>query len=85
MKARISQLHMTETAWQKYINWVPADGELVIYDPDETYTYARIKVGDGKRTLKDLDFFITSAIEEQLKQVRFEDSIDGGRITEYAK
>ena len=85
MKARISQLHMTAAEWQKHSNWVPEPGELVIYDPDDIYEHARIKVGDGKRALKDLDFFIDSAIAEMLRQVRFEDSVDGGRITEYAK
>jgi hypothetical protein len=85
MKARISQLHMTEVEWQKYSQWTPNVGELVVYDPDDNYSYARIKIGDGKRTLKDLDFFISSTIEEILKQVRFEDSVDGGRITEYTK
>ena len=85
MKARISQLHRTESDWQLYSNWKPESGELIIYDPDETHAYARIKVGDGQRTLSELDFFVTSAIEELLKQVRFEDSVDGGRITEYNK
>lgn len=85
MKARISQLHKTEAEWQTYSRWVPNVGELVVYDPDTLHSYARIKVGDGKRTLQELDFFIDSAIEEILKQVRFEDSIDGGRITEYVK
>ena len=83
MKARISQLHRTEAEWQKFSSWIPEPGELIVYDPDVNYPHARIKVGDGKRKLKDLDFFITSAIEALLKQVRFEDSIDGGRITEY--
>lgn len=83
MKARISQLHKTEVEWKKYSNYILEPGELVIYDPDENYPYSRIKVGDGQRTLGELDFFVTSAIEELLKQVRFEDSIDGGRITEY--
>ena len=83
MKARISQLHMTEAEWQKYSQLVPEAGELIVYDPDSKHPHARIKVGDGKRTLKELDFFIDSAITEILRQIRFEDSVDGGRITEY--
>lgn len=83
MKARISQLHMTEADWFRYSQMVPEAGELIIYDPDATHPYARIKVGDGKRSLGELDFFIDSAITEVLKQIRFEDSVDGGRITEY--
>ena len=85
MKARISQLHMTEAEWLKYPSLIPEPGEFIIYDPDDTYQYARVKVGDGKRTIKELDFFIDSVIVETLKQIRFEDSVDGGRITEYTK
>jgi hypothetical protein len=85
MKARISQLHMTEAEWLNYSTWIPESGELVVYDPDDIHSYARIKVGDGKRTLQEIDFFIDSAIAEFLKQVHFVDTIDGGRITEYAK
>lgn len=85
MKARISQLHMTEADWLKYASLIPEAGEFIVYDPDEAHQYARIKVGDGKRTLKELDFFTDSVLEETLKQIRFEDSIDGGRITEYKK
>ena len=83
MKARISQLHKTEAEWQRYSQWIPEAGELVVYDPDTSYPYARVKVGDGKRMLSELDFLIDSTIAEILKQVRFEDVIDGGRITEY--
>ena len=85
MKARISQLHKTETEWLKYSYLVPEAGELIVYDPDGIHSYARIKVGDGIHTLEELDFFIDSAVEEILRQIRFEDSVDGGRITEYFK
>ena len=85
MKARISQLHKTEAEWNKLSQWVPLAGEFIIYDPDPSNNqpHARIKVGDGEHTLGELDFFVESAIAEILRQVRFEDSVDGGRITEY--
>lgn len=80
MKARISQLHKTEAEWLEYPQWTPEPGELVVYDPDEQHLHARIKVGDGVRTLQELDFFIDSAIAEILRQIQFEDVADGGRI-----
>ena len=83
MKARISQLHMTEAEWAKYASLIPEAGEFIVYDPDSAHPHARIKVGDGVRKLSELDFFIDSAIGEILKQVHFEDTIDGGRITNY--
>lgn len=83
MKARVSNLHKTENDWKRLNNWVPEAGELVIYDPDQQYSYARLKVGDGKKTLKELSFFIDSAVETMLQQHRFTEIIDGGRITAY--
>lgn len=80
MKARISQLHKTEAQWDSTLPWIPEPGELVVYDPDEKHRYARIKVGDGVRTLHELDFFIDSAIAEMLNQIKFESVNDGGRI-----
>lgn len=85
MKARVSQLHMTEAEWQKWSQWIPESGELVVYDPDDQHPHARIKVGDGIRKLCELDFFIDSAINEILKQIRFSSVIDGGRITDYTE
>jgi hypothetical protein len=80
MKARISQLHKTELEWQEYVQLVPEPGELIVYDPDESHPYARVKLGDGVHTLKELDFFIDSAIAEALNQIKFATVNDGGRI-----
>jgi hypothetical protein len=85
MKARVSQLHKTAAEWDKLSYWIPEAGEFIIYDPDETHLYARIKVGDGSRKLSELEFFIDSAVMEVLQKVRYDTVIDGGRITEYAK
>lgn len=80
MKARVSHLHKTAADWEKHNNWVPEAGEFVIYDPDSTIKYARIKVGDGKRKLSDLDFFIDSTALNLMQQAHFFDILDGGRI-----
>lgn len=83
MKARVSHLHKTETEWLKLSDWKPEAGELVIYDPDEYYNYARLKVGDGKRTLKDLPFFIENTISELLEKQQYFEIVDSGRITNF--
>ena len=54
MKARVCNLHKTEAEWIKLNTWVPEAGELIVYDPDAHHNYARIKMGDGVRPLKDL-------------------------------
>lgn len=83
MKARISFLHKTEAEWNALSSWVPASAELVVYDADDTHDYARIKLGDGKTPLCDLNFFIDRAILEALKNQSTSKIIDGGRIENY--
>lgn len=85
MKARVSQLHKTEAEWLKYSDWIPEAGELVVYDPDENFKYSRVKVGDGKNKLSVLSFSIDAAIAAYIKKHRYEEIIDGGRITDYKK
>jgi len=81
MKARISNLHKTEAEWLKLSSFKPEAGELIIYDPDDKIKYSRIKVGDGARTLQELDFFIKSTTEDVLYEHRYDEEVDGGRIT----
>lgn len=82
MKARISNLHKTESEWKKLPSFVPEAGELIIYDPDEFYKYARIKIGDGASTLQELDFLIRSATTDILSEYKYSEIIDAGRITD---
>ena len=83
MKARVSNLHRTEIDWSTLNDWTPEAGELIVYDPDENYSYARLKIGDGATALKDLPFFIDESINSILRAQRFSTIIDGGRITDY--
>jgi hypothetical protein len=83
MRARVSLLHKTETEWNSMINFVPLSGEFIIFDPDKTHNYARLKVGDGNTKLKDLPFFIDSAIDQHITKRRYDEIIDAGRVTDY--
>lgn len=85
MKARLSLLHKQEAEWNKLSNWKPAAGEVVVYDPDENYDYARLKIGDGTKTLKELNFFIDKTVLSTLQKQRYFEIIDAGRITDYKK
>lgn len=80
MKARISQLHNTEAGWEKFLTWVPDAGELVVYDPDEKISYSRLKIGDGKRTLQELDFFLEEVIAAVTENVKTITSLDAGHL-----
>lgn len=47
--------HETEADWLKS-NYVPEDGEMVLYDEDKDHKQKRIKYGNGKDKVKDLPF-----------------------------
>jgi hypothetical protein len=85
MKARIGQLYKTEAEWNKFSEFIPLPGEFVIFSKDENYPYSRLKVGDGKTKLKDLTFFIDSAIDDHVTERFINDIIDAGRVSEYKK
>ena len=48
----------TETNWNKAIGFIPLAKEIIIYLPDENYSYSRIKIGDGKTGINDLPFVV---------------------------
>jgi hypothetical protein len=84
MKARISQLCKTEAEWNGLLDFVPFNGEIIVFAPDKQYRYARAKVGDGKTKLRDLPFFIDASINDFINN-HYDMIIDAGRITDYKK
>ena len=58
---QIIQVHKTEADWIQFAennpNYVPASGEIIVYDPDDKNTETRFKIGDGVRSVTDLPFF----------------------------
>ena len=85
MKARVSNLHKTEAEWAKFNTWKPEAGELIVYDPDSNFKYARVKLGDGINTLEKLPFFIDQAALALLQKQQYYEVLDAGRITAYKK
>ena len=83
MFARISNLAKTESEWSVHPDLVLNSGELAVFLPDQKFNFARLKIGDGKTSLKDLDFFIDTTIENALKKYKTTEIIDCGRITDY--
>ena len=65
IKTRIQSKHETEANWNKATNFIPLKGEIIIYDPDTTYDYPRIKVGDGKTNVISLKF-VTEGVTKQI-------------------
>lgn len=56
INSRIQQKHDIESNWLKAINFIPKQGELIVYDIDENHNYERIKIGDGITTVSSLPF-----------------------------
>ncbi len=56
INARVILKHDTEANWLKATTFVPKAGELIVYDPDTTYNYTRIKIGDGSTKVSALPF-----------------------------
>lgn len=52
---RVQNKHATESEWLTS-TLVPLVGELIVYEPDDTYNYSRYKIGDGVTAVNDLPF-----------------------------
>lgn len=55
LNTHVLSKHDTEGNWEAS-EYIPKTGELIIYDTDSTYSYPRIKVGDGVSNAANLPF-----------------------------
>ena len=63
LEARVQMKTDTEENWLKATNFIPKNGEIIIYAIDATHNYQRVKVGDGTTLVNSLPF-INEAITE---------------------
>ena len=68
LKTRIKNKHDIESNWKLATNFVPLNGEIIIYDEDDTHIYKRLKIGDGTTNVNSLKFF-NANIEERLAAI----------------
>ena len=64
IKSRVIQKHDTEANWNLAINFIPKQGELIVYDKDSIYNYERFKIGDGVTNVNALPFATYQSIPE---------------------
>lgn len=62
--ARIVHKHDIEANWLKATNFIPKQGEIIIYDIDTNYTYERMKIGDGKTVVSSLPFADANKVDK---------------------
>lgn len=56
IKSRLIHKHDVEANWSLAENFIPKQGELIVYDIDENYDYERVKIGDGITNVNGLPF-----------------------------
>lgn len=80
IKCRFSQKHDIEANWikagQAKKPFIPLNGELIAYDPDENYSYTRIKFGDGITNVNELPFVNVDADYVQTEIENLQTQID---------
>ena len=64
LNTRIIHKHETEANWLLATNFVPMQGEIIIYDIDSTHAYERVKVGDGKTLVSALPFIDANKVDK---------------------
>ena len=62
INARLAHKIDVETNWNK-ATFTPLAGEFIIYAPDDNYSYSRLKIGTGTKTINELDFMSFSAYD----------------------
>lgn len=77
IKTRIIHKHDLEINWDKADNFIPKQGEIIIYDKDSKYNYERVKIGDGSTPVKSLPFIDESLKAELQSQI---DTLDEDKM-----
>ena len=85
IRARVQHKHKTEAKWRLDVydaqgelredQFIPLDGEMVIFDKDEQHDHKRFKFGDGKTNVIDLPFDVDDRFEEYYTKSEVEELI----------
>lgn len=60
LKSRLVQKHDIQANWEKAVSFIPKQGEIIVYDKDESFDYVRVKIGDGQTPVNDLAFAVAN-------------------------
>ena len=69
LNSRIIHKHDTEANWLKATNFIPKQGELIIYDIDDGHDYERFKIGDGVTNVTILPFVYEPVTEADIQEI----------------
>jgi hypothetical protein len=83
LSSRIIHKHDSAENWAKATNFIPKQGELIVYDRDSNYSYERFKIGDGITGVNTLPFssvpenvITQEVLEQQLEDADFATNTD---------
>ena len=83
LNSRIVHKHDIEENWLKAINFVPKQGEIIIYDIDDVYAYERMKIGDGITVVSSLPFTMSVISYDTIDNICNGTSIISGEEVTY--
>lgn len=69
IKSRIVHKHDVELNWNKATNFIPKQGEIIVYDIDSNHSYERIKIGDGVTNVNNLPFVISTLTNDEIDAI----------------
>lgn len=69
ISSRIIHKHDIEANWLKAVNFIPKQGELIVYDIDSTHDYERIKIGDGATVVSSLPFINEIITNKEIDEI----------------
>lgn len=81
INGRILLKHDSEANWAKATNFIPKAGEAIIYDPDETHTEPRIKIGDGVNVVGNLPFFVPYLTNDEIDEICGSAILEGSEVS----
>ena len=68
---RLVLKHDIESNWNRASTFIPKQGEVIIYDIDNNYSYERFKIGDGTRTIADLPFYLEHEVADAVEKINY--------------
>lgn len=69
--SRVILKHDIEANWNNAGTFIPKQGEVIVYDIDETYYYERIKIGDGITAVTNLPFYLIDEVQDIIKNLDY--------------
>ena len=81
LRGRSVQKHDIEANWLKATNFIPKQGEIIVYDKDSTHAYERVKVGDGATVVSSLPFIDDNKVDISVIETGLGGRFDATNVT----